>query len=140
MNIAAGDRLQLERRLLAALLLWPRAVDLDAHHFVAPEHGLIYEAIDEAQDVFPYPAVNPEALVYDDVAVAVVIGIACTSLRGRRAAMPAAIRSTRASVSWSTDWERLERFVTDYILHQQIGPNAIDELVAAVRACHRCGH
>lgn len=137
MTVTIGDRLRLERRLLAALFLWPRSVGLAAHHFVAPEHALIYEAIDDAQDLFPYPDVDPEALVYDDIALGVVVGLACTALRGRRAAMTG---PKRASVAWATDWERLELFIGEYILSQQVGPTTIDEMVAAVRACHRCGH
>lgn len=41
------DRLEVEQRLLAALTAWPRPVELEPHHFVAPAHGVLFRALQE---------------------------------------------------------------------------------------------
>jgi hypothetical protein len=125
------QRIAVERRLLAALFLYPRDVDLEAHHFLASQHGVMFDCIRAAYREFPW--VHSTGHWYDDLALAVVLGLVqqhahdLMSWLGR---------------SWSRPAE-LARFAEEYFIHvlmeQRVTAYAIDDLVEQVRACPRCG-
>jgi hypothetical protein len=123
---AVTHRLAAERRLLAALFLWPRAVDLEPRHFLAPEHGALYEVLDEARRLFPAPfQLPPETYVYDDVSVPIIVGLARDHAHRREDAP-----------SWA-QW--VEGYILDVLIWQRVTAHAIDSLVDQVRECPRCG-
>lgn len=68
MILTYQDRLRIERRLLAALFLWPTECDLDPQHFHAPEHSWLFMAIQEVKRA----PVSDDVLAttFDDTALA----------------------------------------------------------------------
>lgn len=120
MILTFPSRLLVERRLLAALFLWPSECDLEPHHFASPAHQALYAAI---QSVKRAP-VSDEVLAttWDDTALA---EIACQLM----------------------DQNLDSLFVSEggfyaYARHLQRSCDTraeIPALVAEVRECPRCG-
>jgi hypothetical protein len=125
-------RLQAERRLLAALFLWPRAVDLEPRHFLAPEHGALFEVLDEARRLFPAPMqLPPETHVYDDTSLPIIVWLAHDHARDS-----AFVGVHGNAVGWA-QWVR--HYITHALLCERVTARAIGDLVEQVRECPRCG-
>ena len=122
---ATVARLQTERRLLAVLFRWPRLVDLEPRHFVAPAHAALFDALQEVQRTWPV-----ESLVddrgYDDIGLALI--------------------------AWCLERDQLlhffrwvggvRRFVIEDLMRIEMPAPDEDDLatmVELVRACPRCG-
>lgn len=107
------ERLTTERRLLAALFLWPTRVELEAQHFLAPAHGALFTAIQAAGDVLldenrTLPALR-EFIAWDD----------------------------RDDLFSSVGG--LDDYVIEQLVPMPVTPHAIPDLVELVRQCPRCG-
>jgi len=107
------QRLETERRLLAALYLWPRPVDLDGGCFLAPEHGVLFDAIQEA---------GPD-LADDYKAIPVLVGVV---RRNRRLTMFKAVKG-------------VEEYVITQLVPIDVREREIPSLIESVKACPRCG-
>lgn len=125
------NRIDAERRLLAALFLWWRPVELEPRHFIAPEHGAIFDVLEQAAELWPPFPLPPESRAYDDCLLVVVLGIA----RDHAAAGPMGDRLGNAR-GWA-EW--LEGYVRDVLMRERVTLQALDELVETVRSCPRCG-
>lgn len=132
MNLAVNHRLEVERRLLAALFLWPCAVDLDPRHFLEPRHGALYEVLDEARVLFGKSNVElpDETTVYDETLLTIVVGLALEYARR------SPFESNRAGASGWAQW--VEEYVLG-LLYERVTKYAIADLVEMVRECPRCG-
>lgn len=106
-------RVDAERRLLAALYLWPRAVDLEPRHFLFPTHGVLFVALQELGD----------RLLDDEAAIPLLRALV------QRMRLERMFLSVRG----------VENFVIEELVPQEVTPHAIDDLVAQVRECPRCG-
>lgn len=131
-----SPRLADERRLLSALFLFPRAVfEIDARHFIAADHALLFEALQDAFAVFPWEPVRDGA--YDDMALAIVMGLVrqrITEIRLSLGDAPAAVRSHVASVG-----EEYDHYIARVLMAQAVTAHAVDDLIDLVHACPRCG-
>lgn len=131
MTLTYPTRLLVERRLLAALFLWPRAVELEPRHFLAPEHGALFEVLEEARVLFPSVFQLPaETTIYDDCSVPIVVGLA------RDYARRGALGEVPGVANDFGDWT--ERYLAE-LLYERVTQHAIDDLVEQVRECPRCG-
>lgn len=123
--LAWPNRLDLERRLLSALFRWPTLVELDAAVFLSPVHGALFQAMQDVQAEFPV-----EPLLerwrwhdYDDAQlVLVAISLKRDGLLGLFSHLGG-----------------LKTYVIDSLFTLKVGPRAIEDLVAAIAACPRCG-
>lgn len=120
-----------ERRLLAALFLYPRAVELEARHFLAPDHGLLFDCVEQAFAIAPWPAANRHC--YDDIALEVVVE--CVRQRGRE--LDHALDRFPERAAQLAAWAR--GYIVDVLMAQAVTAHAIDDLVEIVRVCPRCG-
>lgn len=114
------DRLLLERRLLAALFLWPSECDLEPKHFASPAHQALYVAI---QNVKRAPVSDDVlATTYDDTAFA---EIACQLMDQELDSL---------FISEGGFWKYTQKI-------QQSGDTRaeIPALIAEVRECPGCG-
>lgn len=109
----------------------PRTLDIDPHCFVAPEHAVLFDAIQEMAREFP-PRCPTREGAYDDISLALVVEFA-----GQRASQ-GVLGHMRFL---GTDFKR---WVASYILQEIItlpaDADAIDQLATLVRECPRCGH
>lgn len=106
-------RLQLEQRLLAALFLWPREIDLDAHHFASQVHAALFFALQELGGAIWGP----------DGGLQRVIDVLDRECETRMFASSGGVTS----------------FVCEQLPLEWATEDAIDTLVEQVRACPRCG-
>jgi hypothetical protein len=125
------ERLELERRLLAALFLWPRRIELEPRHFLAPEHGALFEIINDAAELYPPAEVPDDSLGFDDSFLVVVVALA------RDYVVQGYVTSHVAHAGAWSAWVR--RYVVHELLTQPAARAAIGRLVAEVRQCPRCG-
>jgi hypothetical protein len=109
------DRLEVEQRLLAALTAWPRPVDLEAHHFVAPAHSVLFSALQE---------LGPALLEYP---------LDHRTLKQIRAVIE---RDELAHLFNSVGG--VEAYI-DKLFEVSVVASDIPDLVATVRTCPRCG-
>lgn len=112
MTTPLDDRLQLERMLLAALFMYPRSVELDMHHFVAPAHAAFFCALDDGKGEH-WPG-----------------GL---KLVARRIAQQPGGLKTFNSVGG------VKKFVNEVLPLEMVKPSFVDVLAGEVRKCPRCG-
>jgi hypothetical protein len=131
MTRTAAARLELERDLLAALFLWPRRVQLERRDFLAPEHGALFEVIEEAAALYPPAVIADDALTYDAAFLTAVVAMARDHV----------VQGYVAShVFHAGEWAQwAKRYILDELLTRPAARAAIDRLVAEVRQCPRCG-
>lgn len=130
--IATADaRLASERRFLAALFLYPHVVDIERHHFLAAQHGILFECIRDAFETFPWPHSRDGA--FDDVALAIVLEI--VKQRARE------VSEWMGRPEWNDFHVRgwAESYFHESILSQAVTSYALDDLRQQVRECPRCG-
>jgi hypothetical protein len=124
---APVERLQVEQRLLAALFRWPQLVDVEPSDFVAAPHAALFWAMQEVHATWPVEAVTDvwrSRWWYCDMAqLALVIEV---------------LRADDALDRFK-NLGGVKRFVLAELAPLMIMPSVIDELVAQVRACPRCG-
>lgn len=132
MTLPVLHRITVERRLLAALFLWPTSVDLEPHHFLEPRHGALFEVLEEARVLFGESNIElpAETTVYDDTSVPIVFGLAHD--HARRSPFDA----NRAGAPLFARW--VETYLAE-LLYEQVTRYAIADLVELVRECPRCG-
>lgn len=124
MTLPLPTRLIVERRLLAALFLWPRAVELEPRHFLAAEHGVLFDALQ---------AIGEELL--DDGVARVGAFVERLSLVN-----PATQRAAGLADAHARDSARWYReYITTELICIAVTPLAIPDLVEQVRECPRCG-
>lgn len=111
MKVTYPDRLAIERCLLAALILWPRRVELDTHHFVSSAHASLYAAIVDAG----------AELAIDDKTI------------------PILRRFTGPNASLFRSVGGVENFVITELVPLEVHPDEVPALVESVRRCPRCG-
>jgi hypothetical protein len=112
MSSAVSQRLDLERRLLAALFLWPRQVDLEAHHFAALAHAAFFCALEQARPVM-------------------------WTNEGWPRLLEALKRSGELKLFRHAGG--VMHFVNQTLPLEWATPESIEPLTKAVRACPRCG-
>lgn len=128
---AYEQRIAVERRLLAGLFLYPRAVDLEARNFLASDHGVIFEVLQDAYERFPWPAATP--CTFDDMALAVVLSLVQERAHdvmqwlGRSWSQPAHL------AQWA------EEYFINVLMMQAVTAHGVADLVEQVRECPRCG-
>lgn len=107
------QRLETERRLLAALYLWPRPVALEPHDFCYRMHAAFYAALQDVGNA-----------ITDD---AEAIPIMCAAIKG---GLDEDLFNFVGGV---------ENFIVDELILVRVLEHEIDDLVTRVRACPRCG-
>lgn len=123
MTTALTPRLDTERRLLAALFLFPQLVDLEPRHFAAPAHAALFGALDEVQRHYPVGATKPHArYTYDDIALALVV---LTLKRDKFLDLFSCVGG-------------VEAFLIDDLARVAVTAEAIPDLVDQVRSCPTC--
>lgn len=116
------ERLGDERRLLAALFRWPRLVDLEPHHFLAPMHAALFSALDEVERTFPVESMATDR-AYDDVGLELVVW--CIT-RDKLLDLFRHVGGVR-------------RYVLEELLPLEVTQESIADCVELVRVCPRCG-
>lgn len=124
MTLPLPTRLIVERRLLAALFLWPHIVDLEPRHFLAAEHGVLFEALQ---------AIGIGLL--DDGVARVGEFVERLSLANAATQRAAGLPETHARDA--ARWYR--EYITAELICVAVTPLAIPDLVEQVRECPRCG-
>jgi len=125
------ERLELERRLLAALFLWPRRIELEPRHFLAPEHGALFQIIADAGELYPPAFVPDDSLGFDEAFLTVV-----TALARDHVTQGFVASHVFHAGQWAA-WVR--RYIVHELLARPAARAAIDRLTAEVRQCPRCG-
>jgi hypothetical protein len=131
MALAWSQRLTAERRLLAALFLWPCRVELGPRSFLAPEHGALFDVILDAADFWPPAQLPAEGSSFDDAFLEVV-----TAFARDYAAQGYTPKRTRNPIAWAA---YVRTYITDVLMRQAVTRAALDPLIAEVRQCPRCG-
>lgn len=112
MTHAWEDRLAIERCLLAALILWPRRVpELEPHHFLAPAHAALYQAI-----------------VRSGAQLAVA-----------EKTIPLLREHTKNNASLFAFVGGVENYVITVLVMLDVGVDDAPVLISSVRQCPRCG-
>jgi hypothetical protein len=117
------ERLETERRLLAALYLWPQAVGVDAQDFLAPQHAMLYRAVNE---------IEPGELASETITPSVRAFVESEAMERR---VRRGLETTHAY--WVGRW--YENYIIETLMQVEVSPSAIPDLVAQVRVCPRCG-
>jgi hypothetical protein len=131
--LTVDQRVNVERRLLAALFLWPRHVDISPRDFSEPEHGAIYEVICDAAQFYVPAELEAHTLYYDSGFLEVVIGFARDYAAEKRRAM----RGYHGDpAGWAA---HVRTYFESILLRQPVTRDQITELVQLVRQCPRCG-
>jgi hypothetical protein len=118
-------RLAAERSLLAGLLHWPRACNLEPGRFIAAEHGTLYWAIQESTELLPRREWTPalRRSTYDDTALAIVREtLHCEKSLGLFARLGG-----------------FDRYLIEYVIPSRVEEDDVPDLVELVRTCPRCG-
>lgn len=124
--LAWPNRLDLERRLLSALFRWPTLVDLDPAAFLAPAHGALFQAMQDVQTEFPVEPLADQWRWHDyDDAQLVLVAI---------------FLKRNGLLALFTHLGGLKTYVVGSLFAIKVGPRAIEDLIAAIAACPRCGH
>lgn len=123
-------RIATERRFLAALFLYPRAVDIERHHFLSPHHGVLFECIREAFETFPWP--HSRDTTYDDIALAIILELI------KQYAAEVSEYMGRPDHNDHQVCRDVERYFHEHLLTQSVTPYGLDDLVEQIKICPRC--